>query len=60
MSWNDERIATLTKMWESGATTKLVTAAAWSNFSAHMLVISPISASMVEPMSPNQTIAQGC
>ena len=43
-----------------GATTKLVIAALWSNFSAHRLVTRPKNARNAEPISPNQTIAHGC
>ena len=40
--------------------TGIVAAAAWSNFSAQIEVTRPISASMIAPISPNQTTAQGC
>ena len=45
---------------ESGVTTKLVTAAAWSNLSAQSDVISPMKASISAPISPNQKAQSGC
>jgi hypothetical protein len=39
--------------------TKLVTAAAWSNFSAQIEVRTPSSAKKIEPSSPNHSLAAG-